>query len=172
MTDQKRDDSGVSRRVPKTPRGSGSTKQDGAVAPGSEAMERAERLRRLTNDALDVRAALRLAGGIACDTTIQISQGFKKNKVVTYGGPGGQPPAAHTADGRWSPTRDHTLAAWLEEEIRRRGFQAEYVRILVRLTPPPTNGDATVDGSDLFGLVHAGPRLRTIAALAAIGETA
>lgn len=135
-------------------------------------MERAERLRRLTNDALDVRAALRLAGGIACDTTIQISQGFKKNKVVTYGGPGGQPPAAHTADGRWSPTRDHTLAAWLEEEIRRRGFQAEYVRILVRLTPPPTNGDATVDGSDLFGLVHAGPRLRTIAALAAIGETA
>jgi hypothetical protein len=171
MTDQKRDDSGVSRRVPKTPRGSGSTKQDGAVAPGSEAMERAERLRRLTNDALDVRAALRLAGGVACETPIEISQGFIDDKVVTYAGAAGQPPAAHTADGRWSPTRDHALAARLEEEIRRRGLEAEYVHILARLTPPSASGTAAAGASELFGLVHAGPRLRTIAALAAIGET-
>ena len=48
----------------------------------------------------------------------------------------------------------------------------------MRLTPPPANDNATATatataaGSELFGLIHAGPRLRTIAALAAIGETA
>jgi hypothetical protein len=171
MADQKLDDSGVSRRAARTSRAGGSTKQDGAVAPGSEAMERADRLRQLTNDALDVRAALRLAGGVACDTATQISQGFIDDKVVTYGGTNGQPPAAHTADGRWSPTRDHALAARLEDEIRRRGLEADYVHILARLTPPATSGTAAPGPSELFGLIHAAPRLRTIAALAAIGET-
>src|SRR5204862_2876258 len=127
------------RRAAKSPRRSES-KQAGAVAPGSEAMERADRLRQLANDALDVRAALRLAGGVACETTIQISQGFIDHKIVTYAGSGGQPPAAHTADGRWSPTRDHALAARREEEIRRRGLEAVYVHYLAWLTPPPHTG--------------------------------
>ena len=83
MTNQKRDDSGVLRRAVKSLRQGESKQDDGAVAPGSEAMERAERLRRLPNDALDVRAALRLAGGVACETTTQISQGFIDNKIVT-----------------------------------------------------------------------------------------
>lgn len=171
MADAKRDDSGVSRRGGKARRENESGQNDGANAPGSEAMERADRLRRLSNDALDVRAALRLADGVACDTTTQISQGFIDDKVVTYGGREGQAPAAHTADGRWSPTRDHALAAKLEDEIRRRGLQEEYVRILACLTPRGANGTDPACGPELFGLIHAGPRLRTIAALAAIGET-
>src|SRR3954452_17493005 len=171
MADPKRDDSGVSRRAVRTPRAGGSN-PDGAVAPGSEAMERAERLRRLSNDALDVKAALRLAGGVACQTPTEISKGFIGNKVVTYAGTAGQPPAAHTADGRWSPTRDHALAARLEEEIHRRGLDELYVRVLAELTPPPApNGSAPAAGAELFGLIHAGPRLRTIAALASLDDT-
>jgi hypothetical protein len=135
--------------------------------------ETLDELSQLPNDALDVRAALRLAGGVACATTVEIGQGFVDRKVVIYAAAAGQPPAAHTEDGRWSPSRDPTLAAQLEELIRRRGLQEAYVLALTRLIGRPSEGRPAPAGtSELFALIHANPRLRTIAALAAIGETA
>jgi hypothetical protein len=125
-------------------------------------------LSQLTNDELDVRAAHRLAGGVACQTAAEIGQGFVDQRVVTYAGDKGQPPSAHTADGRWSPTRDPTLAAQLEEEILRQRRQEAYVDALARLLGPPPNGHPALgDPAVLFSLIHASPRFRTIAALMA-----
>lgn len=151
----------------------GASAESTGTPPPQGTPETLEELSQLPNDALDVRAALQFAGGVACETTAEIGQGFVDRKVVTYAAAAGQPPAAHTEDGRWSPSRDPTLAAQLEEAIRRRGLQETYVRALKRLVGRPSEGRPAPTGtSELFGLIHASPRLRTIAALAAIGETA
>src|SRR3954468_6128812 len=102
-------------------------------------------LRRLSNDELDTLAALRLGGGVACESAAQVGQGFVDRRVVVYAGAdrrgGGRTAGgagAPAADGLWSPTRDGPAAFALEREVRRRGLEAAYVAALVDQVTQPT----------------------------------
>lgn len=131
-------------------------------------------LRQLSNDELDTLAALRLGGGVACETAAQVGRGFVDGRVVVYPG-ADRRYGAHTADGLWSPTRDGAAAYALEREVRRRGLEAAYVAALADLAAPAggagggPGGELPRDARGLFALVHASPRNRTIAVLVATG---
>lgn len=129
-----------------------------------------EALRQQPNDELDALAALVLEGAVLGNSAAQTAQAFADGKIVVSRTTG-SPPQVQTADNRWSPTRDIAVAMKLENSIRRRGLQDRYVEALKELTgqSQPSSVAATGEGADLFTLINATPRQRTLAAIIAVG---
>ena len=118
-------------------------------------------LRQLSNDELDTLAALRLGGGLACETPRRSARGLSTGGSSSTPGPTG----GTGAHGRRPVVADRDAAAALvvERVIRRRGLEAAYVAALAEVVGGRA-GQAPHDARGLFALVHASPRLRTIAA--------